>query len=116
MNLLSCLSLDERPNRPEEEESKMKYEIMFIVRPNLEEASVKEVAKNFEKILADNGAKVVSSKDLGQKELAYEVKGHKTGYYFLINIEAEDVKAINEFDRLALISEDVIRHLIVKED
>ena len=94
----------------------MKYEIMFIVRPNLEEASVKEVAKNFEKVLAGNGAKVVSSKDLGQKELAYEISGHKTGFYFLVNIEANDAKAINEFDRLALISEDVIRHLIVKED
>ena len=94
----------------------MKYEIMFIVRPNLEEASVKEVAKSFEKVLSDNGAKVESSKDLGQKELAYEIEGHKTGYYFLINIQANDAKAINEFDRLALISEDVIRHLIVKED
>ncbi len=94
----------------------MKYEIMFIVKPNLEENAVKEVAKNFEKILADNGAKVLSSKDLGQKELAYEVKGFKTGYYFLINIEANDAKAINEFDRLALISEDVIRHIIIKED
>lgn len=94
----------------------MKYEIMFIVRPNLEEASVKEVAKNFEKVLTDNGAKVTSSKDLGQKELAYEISGHKTGYYFLINLEADNVESINEFDRLALISEDVIRHLIVKED
>lgn len=94
----------------------MKYEIMFIVRPNLEENAVKDVAKNFEKVLADNGAKVVSSKDLGQKELAYEVKGFKTGYYFLINVEANDAKSINEFDRLALISEDVIRHIIVKED
>lgn len=94
----------------------MKYEIMFIVRPNLEEASVKEVAKSFEKTLKDNGAKIVESKDLGQKELAYEIEGHKTGFYFLINIESKDAKAINEFDRLALISEDVIRHLIVKED
>lgn len=94
----------------------MKYEIMFIVRPNLEEASVKEVAKSFEKVLTDNGAKVTASKDLGQKELAYEIKGHKTGFYFLVNLEANDAKAINEFDRLALISEDVIRHLIVKEE
>ena len=92
----------------------MKYEIMFIVRPNLEENSVKEVAKNFEKILTDNGAKVTDSKDLGQKELAYEIKGHKTGYYFLINLEVNDDKAINEFDRLAGISSDVIRHLITK--
>ncbi len=94
----------------------MKYEIMFIVRPNLEENAIKEVAKSFEKILADNGATITSSKDLGQKELAYEVKGFKTGYYFLFNIESNDAKAINEFDRLALISEDVIRHIIVKED
>ena len=94
----------------------MKYEIMFIVRPNLEEASVKEVAKNFEKVLTDNKANVTSSKDLGQKELAYEISGHKTGFYFLVNIEANDAKAINEFDRLALISEEVIRHLIIKEE
>ena len=94
----------------------MKYEIMFIVRPNLDEEAVKKVATDFEKILADNGAKITSSKDLGQKELAYEIKTHKTGYYFLVNIEANDAKAINEFDRLALISEDIIRHLIIKED
>lgn len=94
----------------------MKYEIMFIVRPNLEEASAKEVSKSFEKVLTDNGAKVLSVKDLGQRELAYEISGHKTGYYHLIVIESNDSKAINEFDRLALISEDVIRHLIVKQD
>jgi small subunit ribosomal protein S6 len=94
----------------------MKYEIMFIVRPDLEENAVKDVAKSFEKILTDNGAKITESKDLGQKELAYEIKNHKTGFYFLINLEANDSKALNEFDRLALISEDVIRHLIIKED
>ena len=94
----------------------MKYEIMFIVRPNIEEDETQEVAKSYQIVLNATGAKVTSSKDLGQKELAYEISGHKTGYYFLINIEANDAKAINEFDRLALISEDVIRHLIVKED
>ena len=94
----------------------MKYEIMFIVRLNLEDADLKKVVKGFEDVFTKNGAKVTDSKDLGQKELAYEIKGHKTGYYFLINLEANDDKAINEFDRLALISEDVIRHLIVKED
>ena len=55
----------------------MKYEIMFIVKPNLEEAATKEVAKKFEKVLTDNGAKVTSSKDLGQKELAYEIKKYR---------------------------------------
>ena len=90
------------------------YEIMYIVRPNLEEAQIKKVHENFVKVLTDNGANVTEAKELGQKQLAYEIKKHNTGYYFLINLEANDDKAIKEFDRLALISEDVIRHLIIK--
>jgi len=90
------------------------YEIMYIVRPNLEEAQIKKVHENFVKVLADNGANVLEAKELGQKQLAYEIKKHNTGYYFLINLEANDDKAIKEFDRLALISEDIIRHLIIK--
>ena len=90
------------------------YEIMYIVRPNLEEAQIKKVHENFVKVLTDNGANVTEAKELGQKQLAYEIKKHNTGYYFLINLEANDDKAIKEFDRLALISEDIIRHLIIK--
>lgn len=91
----------------------MKYEILFIVRPDLEENAVKDTFKKFETLLVDNGAKVLSSKELGQKELAYEIKNHKTGYYFLINVEA-DSKTINEFDRVATLSEDLIRHIAVR--
>lgn len=90
------------------------YEIMFIVRPTLGEEEIKKVAKDFESILTNNGANVTEFKEMGQRELAYEVKKFKSGYYFLINLEASDDKAINEFDRLARISSDVIRHLITK--
>ena len=90
------------------------YEIMYIVRPNLEEAQIKKVHESFVKVLTDNGANVTEAKELGQKQLAYEIKKHNTGYYFLINLEANDDKSIKEFDRLALISEDIIRHLIIK--
>jgi len=92
------------------------YEIMYIVRPNLEETEIKKVHESFVKILKDNGANVTETKELGQKQLAYEIKKFKTGYYFLINLEAETDKALKEFDRLALISEDVIRHLIINLD
>ena len=90
------------------------YEIMFIVRPTLGEDEIKAVAKNFEETLTKNGAKVTNFKEMGQKELAYEIKKFKSGYYFLINIESNDDKAIKEFDRLALISSDIVRHLITK--
>ena len=90
------------------------YEIMFIVRPTLQEEDIKVVVKNFEKILKDNGANVTDINEMGQRELAYEIKKFKSGYYFVFTIEAEDDKAIKEFDRLALISSDIIRHLITK--
>ena len=93
-----------------------KYEIMFIVRPNLEENDLKGIVKSFEEVLTKNGAKIESSKDMGQKELAYEINKYKNGYYFYFLIEEENAEAINEFDRLALINENIIRHLVVRID
>ena len=92
------------------------YEIMFIVRPTLSEDEAKEVVKNFSKIIKDNKGKVTEEKSLGQKELAYEIKDFKSGYYYLFEVEAKDDKAINEFDRLAAISKDIIRHLITRKE
>ncbi len=93
-----------------------KYEIMFIVKPSLGEDEVKKTIKDFGAILTNNGAKIVNEKDMGQRELAYEINDFKSGYYYVYNIEANDDAAIKEFDRLALISKDVIRHLITREE
>lgn len=90
------------------------YEIMFIVRPTLGEEEIKKVEKDFEKILTSNGAKLTDVREMGQRELAYDIKKFKSGYYFVFEIESTDDKAVKEFDRLALISGDIIRHLITK--
>ena len=50
---------------------------------------------------------------MGQRELAYEINKFKTGYYYLYIVEA-NVEAINEFDRITRINENLLRHLIVK--
>lgn len=89
------------------------YEISFIVRPDLEKDAVEKLAKNYENVLVSHKANVLSSKELGQKELAYTIKNQKTGYYYLINVEANDA-AIKEFDRLATLDENVLRHIIIK--
>ena len=97
-----------------------KYEIMFIVRPTLSEDEIKKVAANFQKVLESNGATITNVDAWGQKTLAYEIKvgnnTYKSGYYFVINIEASDDKAVKEFDRLALISNDIIRHIVIKKE
>lgn len=93
-----------------------KYEIMFIVKPTLGEEEVQKVEKNFEEVLTKNGAKLDNVTDMGQRELAYEIKKFKNGHYYVFELTAEDDKAIKEFDRLALISSDIIRHLITKKE
>ena len=97
-----------------------KYEIMFIVKPTISEDEIKKVASNFQKILEQKGAKVTNVDAWGQRTLAYEIKKgndtYKSGYYYVINLEAKDDKAVKEFDRLALISSDVIRHLVIRKE
>ena len=90
-----------------------KYEIMFIVKPDLEEKTIKDTVKKLEKSLTDNKAVITLSKELGQKEFAYEIKGFKSGFYYLYNIDSKDDKAVKEFDRVASIDESIIRHLII---
>ena len=90
------------------------YEIMFIVKPTLSEEDIKKVVKNFQDVITNNGGKITETVEMCQRELAYEIKKFKSGYYYVITLEANDDKAIKEFDRLALISNDIIRHLITK--
>lgn len=92
------------------------YEIMYIVKATLSEEELNKVVKGFEAIITNGGAKITNSRAMGQRELAYEIKNQNSGYYFVLNIEASDDKAVKEFDRLALINQDVIRHLITKMD
>ena len=91
-----------------------KYEIMFIVKPDLEEANIKAVVDSMKEVIESTNAKVLEVKEMGQRELAYEINKYKSGYYFLFVIESENNDATVEFDRVALINENVIRHLIVK--
>lgn len=90
-----------------------KYEIMFIVKPDLEETVIKKEADSLKKVLTDKKAKMIEEKAMGQRELAYEIKKYKNGYYFLFVVEAP-AEATAEFDRLARINENILRHLIVR--
>ena len=89
------------------------YEIMFIVKTTISEDEIKKVIENFGNILTTNGAKIISTKDMGQRELAYEINKFTTGYYFLYVVEA-NAETVKEFDRIVRINESLLRHLIVK--
>lgn len=93
-----------------------KYEILYVVQPRIEEEAKTALVARFEDILTSNGAEIIESKDWGKRRLAYEINDFKEGFYQIVKIQAENDAAIKEFDRLAKINENIIRHLIVRED
>ena len=91
------------------------YEIMFIVRPTLEEAEIKATVDGLSSIITDMKGKITNTKDMGKRELAYPIKKEISGFYYVLTVEASH-DAIDEFDRKARINENVLRHQIIKLD
>nr|WP_295972417.1 30S ribosomal protein S6 [uncultured Bacillus sp.] len=92
-----------------------KYELMYIIRPNIEDEAKKALIERFNNVLTDNGAELMDSKEWGKRRLAYEINDFRDGYYQLMHVSAEPV-AVEEFSRLAKINEDIIRHIVVKDE
>ena len=80
-----------------------KYEIMFIVKPDLEETAIKKEADSLKKVLTNLEAKFVEEKAMGQRELAYEIKKYKNGYYFNYCLENSDFNENDQMQKLFLI-------------
>lgn len=93
-----------------------KYEILYIIRPNIEEEAKNALVVRFDSILTDNGATIVESKVWEKRRLAYEIKDFREGLYHIVNVEANNDVALKEFDRLSKINGDILRHMIIKLD
>ena len=91
------------------------YEIMYIIRPDMEEEAQTTLMERFNKILTDNGAEIEKVDEMGKRRLAYEINDYRDGYYVVINFKG-DANAVNEFDRQAKFSDDIIRHMAIRVD
>lgn len=90
-----------------------KYELMFIVRSDLEQEAVDAVVEKFLNVI-NNGGEVTKHEVLGKRRLAYEIQDYRDGIYVLINFNAP-AEVVKELDRVIRITDEVIRHLIVKD-
>jgi small subunit ribosomal protein S6 len=92
-----------------------KYEIMYIIRPNLEEQARKDLIASLNEVLTKNGSQEVKVSEWGIKDLAYEIADFTKGYYVVLTVVAPK-EAITELDRVMKIREDVIRHIVIARD
>ncbi len=92
-----------------------KYEILYIIHPDLTEEAMTEEAEKYKAMIEADGGEVSNLEKWGKRKLAYEVKKQREGYYVLMNVVAKP-ETVNNLDRVFKISETVIRQLILRED
>lgn len=89
------------------------YETMFIIKPTLQEGEIKAKIDFFKDIITKNEGVIETCLDMGMRNLAYEIKKNKRGYYFVIYFQSNP-SLIAELERNYRINEDILRFLIVK--
>lgn len=91
-----------------------KYEVLYILDPELDEETRNAYVERFKKIVEDSG-EVENVDEWGIRKLAYPINKKNEGYYVLMNFKATP-EVPKELTRVFKITEGVMRHLIVKED
>jgi small subunit ribosomal protein S6 len=91
------------------------YEIMFIVRPDVEEAELDKLIETFSGYVTTGGGTITSTEKMGRRRLAYTVKKFNDGFYVLLIVEAP-ASLISEIERRLRVSEPVIKFITVRMD
>ncbi|RJX37004.1 30S ribosomal protein S6 [Paenibacillus pinisoli] len=90
-----------------------KYEVMYIIRPDVEQENVQALVDKFNGIIS-NGGEVTKTDVIGKRRLAYEINKLRDGYFVLVHFNAT-TEVVNELDRIMKITDEVIRTLIVRD-
>ena len=91
------------------------YETVFILRPDLGEAQIKESTNRFGQIVGSGGGELVETDEWGVRELAYNIKRERRGYYVRFDYVAS-AAVVNELERNLRLADNVLRYLSVLVD
>ena len=89
-----------------------KYELMYIINPNLSEEETAEVVEKIKALVEQNGT-LEEMEEMGKRKLAYEINYISEGYYVLVKFTSgPDFPA--ELDRVLGITDGILRSLITR--
>jgi small subunit ribosomal protein S6 len=92
-----------------------KYEIVYILKPGMEEEAVNAAVARFEEVVTKGGGEIVKTDRWGNRRLAYPIDDINEGYYVLMNIKAESAVA-QELERILRLQDDILRQMVIKID
>lgn len=90
------------------------YEVLYIVRADLDDEKVQDAVRRVNTLIERSGGAVERTNLWGKRKLAYEVKHQKEGSYVLQDFQFEPSR-VPELEAALKITEEVLRHLIVRK-
>jgi len=103
-----------RDTRPKGGKNMDKYEILYIIRGDIEDDLKNKTVDKFDNVVSSLGGSIDSKEVWGMKKFAYEIDKQNEGYYVLLNVTCSSDAQI-EIDRLMRNDESVIRQMILKK-
>ncbi len=91
-----------------------KYEVLYIVRGDLDDDKKNQIVEKFENLVSTLGGTVDSLDKWGMRKFAYEINKQTEGYYVLMNVTCS-IDAQSELDRYMRNDENVVRQMIIKK-
>lgn len=91
------------------------YEAMYLVHPRVDEERLAEIIARYNQVVESGGGVIEHSGKWDRRRLAYPINKVQEATYVLMYFRA-DPQVPAELDRLFRISDEVIRHLIVRHD
>lgn len=88
-----------------------KYELVYIIHPDLEGSTAK-ITEKVKKTITDSKGVIITEENWGKKKLAYEIKKNSFGIYEFLLVEMDPLK-IKELERTLRLSEEIIRSMVV---
>src|SRR5690349_12786625 len=91
------------------------YELVTILSPQLGEEELPAAVERINNFIVNRGGEVTNVDQWGRRRLAYPIQRFNEGNYFVTDLSLDATRAA-ELEANLRISEDVIRHLLVRKD
>jgi small subunit ribosomal protein S6 len=92
-----------------------RYELMLVLRPDAPDERISAIIDRTTRQITADGGQIVKVAPWGRRRLAYPIERHREGAYHIVVFEAPTT-AIAELERAILITEEVLRHLVVRQE
>lgn len=93
----------------------MPYELMYVVRPTVDEQSLAAVKEKIEKFITGNGGEITRRDDWGKRRLAYPIVKFTEGFYTVLQFNFPPT-TVRDLERSLKLTEEVLRYLVVRVD